>query len=125
MKAAYPTEHQDQVSIVSWANLQAVTIPALRMLFAVPNGARTSVGTAKKLVAEGLKKGVPDLWLPVPLNGYHGLVIEMKRQRGGVLSREQEWWLRELTGQGYSAHMAEGFDEARRIIMCYLGEVCE
>lgn len=57
-------EHRAQVGLFQMAELAAHRYPELRLLFAVPNGARTSQAVAGKLKAEGLKKGVPDLVLP-------------------------------------------------------------
>src|SRR5690349_23481389 len=48
------------------------------------------------LVAEGLKKGVPDICLAAPKGVYHGLYIEMK-VRPNKASEEQLKWHRKLT----------------------------
>lgn len=56
-----PSEHDAQVAIFTWARMSETRLPALQLLFAVPNGARVSIGHARKLKAEGLKAGVPDI----------------------------------------------------------------
>jgi len=61
--------------------------------------------------AMGLKSGVPDLFLPVARQCYHGLFIEMKTSKG-VLSKNQEWWLFELQKQGYRVDIARSCEEA-------------
>ena len=40
----------------------------------------------------GVKSGVPDLMLPIPKGGYHGLFIELKKEVGGITSKEQIDW---------------------------------
>lgn len=95
-------------------------LPELGMLFHTPNGGNRNVITAKKLKAEGVKPGVPDLCLPVPRGGYHGLFIEMKRQKGGVVSPEQKAWLQALNALGYRAEVCKGAAEAWDVIREYV-----
>ncbi len=119
------TEHQEQAALVTWARMTAPRLPELELLHAIPNGGWRHPATGKKLNAEGLKRGVPDLCLPVARHGYHGLYIEMKSQKGRV-RKEQKWWLDELNDQGYLALACRGFDQAVDVITEYLtGEECE
>lgn len=69
--------------------------------------------------AIGVKKGVPDLCLPVARGGCHGLYIEMKAPNGTTRA-EQDWWLEELRGQGYQAAVCYGWEDAARVIGSYL-----
>ena len=46
------------------------------------NGVKLSGTQAKIAKGQGMLSGVPDLFLPVPKNGYHGLFIEMKSEKG-------------------------------------------
>src|SRR5699024_10256580 len=77
------TEHDEQVQLIRWAGLARGAYPALRWLHAVPNGGARNIVVARKLKAEGVQRGVPDLCLPVPRGPYHGLYIELKRAGGG------------------------------------------
>lgn len=86
-----PTEAQEQVTLFSWAAVQA--IPELALLYHIPNGGSRHKAEAARLRAEGVRAGVPDLCLPVPRGGFHGLYIELKRLRGGRLSEQQRAWL--------------------------------
>ncbi len=82
---------------MKWAALQTTTLPELALLFAVPNGGHRHPATGAKLKAEGVKPGVPDLWLPVPRNLFHGLVIELKTElKSSKVSAAQEWWINSL-----------------------------
>jgi hypothetical protein len=124
------TEHQHQADVISWAALQAQVHPeqygALRWLYATPNGAwlagnqRQRIGQWRKLVNEGVKKGVPDLCLPVARRGYHGCYIEMKRSKREKPSAEQTEWIAGLTNEGYCARVCYGADEAIELLTWYM-----
>lgn len=116
-----PTEHAEQAALVAWADGLSGRVPGLALLLAIPNGARTSMSVAKRLRAEGLRKGAPDLFLAQPARGFHGLWLEMKRQRGGVVSPEQRAWHAALIGAGYDVRVCRGWEEAARAILIYLG----
>jgi hypothetical protein len=64
-----PSEHAEQAALVAWADGHAGRLPALGLLLAIPNGARTSMSVARRLKAEGLRKGCPDLFLAQPARG--------------------------------------------------------
>jgi hypothetical protein len=125
------TEHDEQAVVIAWARLQAGGYPELRLLHASLNGAKLPYGydkngrrysaQANKLKDEGLLPGVSDLFLPVPRRGYHGIYIEMKRNKGGELSDDQEWFLREVHAQGYAGIVCCGADEAIGALQVYLG----
>lgn len=69
---------------------------------------------------QGVKAGVPDLFLPIPKGDYHGLFIEMKRKDGGQLTKAQIGWLDKLNKQGYMARCCHGADNAIALIEHYL-----
>lgn len=113
-------EHNEQVSLMAWAEWAAIDRPELALLFAIPNGGARDAVTGAKMKAEGVKRGVPDLFLPVARNGYHGLFIEMKRRDGGRITPEQQRWIDRLTEQGYRVVVCYGRDEAETAIVTYL-----
>lgn len=136
-KQAVLSEHDEQVHVIDWCELMSSRHPELKLLFAVPNGGNRNIVTAVKLKAEGVKAGVPDLFLPVPrderpypeyngifrdcLNVANGLFIEMKKRKGSTTSKEQKWWHEKLREQGYKVVIAKGADEAIECIADYLG----
>ena len=115
-----PTESQEQQTFFQWAHLQSWKYPELRLLYHVPNGGSRNKAEAGRLKAEGVKPGVPDICLPVPRGDYHGLYIELKRQKGGSLTPEQENWINALSEQGYLAIVCKGWHEASESIIQYL-----
>jgi hypothetical protein len=92
----------------------------LGLMFAVPNGGKRHIGTGVKLKKEGVKSGVPDIFLAVPKNGKNGLFIEMKVNKNKP-SKNQLWWIHSLRAEGYAVGVCWGFDEARDAIIKYLG----
>jgi hypothetical protein len=138
------SEHTHQVQVILWANLMAKRkYPMLRWIYAVPNGGNRHIVTARKLKAEGVKSGVPDLCLPYPKRGrvpmdasgedcfdtiygdpfYFccGLYIEMKtRTPMGKISKDQEEWIDYLKGVGYKVVACWSADEAIQAIEDYL-----
>ena len=115
------SEHREQVAVMQWARLAERSYPNLRLLHAIPNGGARHIATATKLKAEGVKKGVPDLCLPVPCGEFHGLYIELKA-KGGRMTAEQERWLDDLARLGYFAVMCIGADSAIKTIEGYLDQ---
>lgn len=114
-------EHNAQVAVIHWSFLERRTFPELELLHAVPNGGLRNIVTAKKLKAEGVKPGVPDLDLPVSRGPYHGLRIEMKSAKGS-LSADQKWWRERLSEQGYLVIVCRDFKSATGAIMEYLAQ---
>lgn len=115
-----PTESEEQVTLFSWARMKLGKYPELRLLFHIANGGTRDPIEAKHLKDQGVKPGVPDLFLPVARGFWHGLFIEMKRQKGGRVSDAQRRWLADLERQGYRTEVACGWREAAQIIEIYL-----
>jgi len=113
------TEHQEQATLFKWAVFAAARWPELALLHAIPNGGHRNKVTAAMLKAEGVKRGVPDICLPVPRGRWHGLYIELKAE-GGSASLEQRRWLAALQRQGYRAELCKGWEQARRLIEDYM-----
>ena len=118
--AELPSEHVEQVRLFQWARLAAATHPELRLLYAIPNGGARHPVVAAKLKAEGVKRGVPDICLPVARGKWHGLYIELKRQRGTRPSDDQIMWIASLSNAGYRAVWCRGWEAARAVIENYL-----
>lgn len=112
-------EHQHQKALVTWAGYAAGGDPRLRLLYAIPNGGQRTKATAGKLKAEGVRAGVPDLCLPVPVRETHALYIEMKVGAGRATA-EQKIWQRELAAAGNAVCIAYGWEAAKDAITDYL-----
>jgi hypothetical protein len=124
-----PSEHAEQATIIAWAQRWEHLVPELALLFAIPNGAALAGYTgrrgkryspqAAKLKAEGLRPGVPDLFLPVARQGFHGMFIELKVGKNKP-TREQVRLVDALAEQGYYAAVCWGAEDAIGEIKAYL-----
>ncbi|MEW6212845.1 MAG: VRR-NUC domain-containing protein [Acidobacteriota bacterium] len=116
------TEHDHQCALFRWAAEMSERFPILEFMFAIPNaGAGAQRGQAGKLRAEGVKSGVPDIFIPCAKGGFYGLFIEMKVGRNKP-SAQQKKWIAYLRGFGYRVEVCYGVEEAKRVILDYLGQ---
>lgn len=114
------TEAQEQATLFEWAVRMEHSYPELRKMYHIPNGGLRNKAVAVRLTAQGVRKGVPDICLPIARGSYHGLYIELKRIKGGRTSPEQNDWLEFLKEQGYLAVVCMGWVEAADLIVRYL-----
>ncbi len=113
------SEHEHQVALIKWFDLYYKEFRG--RLFAIPNGGQRNVIVATKLKAEGVRRGVPDLMLPLPMGDYSGLFIELKNEKGRP-TEEQDDWIDYLNAIGYFAILCRGFDEAKIAILNYMNQ---
>ena len=126
------TEHAHQVALMCWSNMreQRGRWPFLKYLHAIPNGGDRAPAVASRLKAEGVKAGVSDLFLPVPLMNHDGVCtscgfyLEMKKPgrenetRGGC-SIEQAEWLNAMKQMNYRVAVCYGWEDAASTLAEY------
>jgi hypothetical protein len=98
-----PSEHNEQAGFVQWFRAKWPRV----LIFAVPNGGKRNISTAKKLKLEGVVPGVPDLFIPA-----WGIWIEMKRQKGGRTSSDQDDMISYLESIGHRVIVGYGATDA-------------
>lgn len=86
MARSEASEHQIQKAYFDWARLH----PVARRAYAIPNGGHRHIAVAGKLRAEGVRKGVLDVCIPVPSGEAHGLYIEFKAGRNHLTPEQVE-----------------------------------
>lgn len=152
-------EHSHQVALFMWANMackfglrasndpqsyvvrghalrvlaqaNADLLHDLKWLHAIKNAGHGDAVRGNHARAEGVKAGVPDIFLPVLQPEHfgsvlaHGLYIELKRPyfkgRKGVVSDVQSEWCAYLRSAGYAVELCFGWEAARDAILKYLG----
>lgn len=111
--ATHPSEDQEQIAVVDWC--KAMRIPVAH----IPNEGKRSPQRGALMKRMGLRKGFPDLFVPMPRGGFHGLFLEMKA-KGGKTTKEQEEWLSLLNENGYAVCVAVGANEGIEKIKRYV-----
>jgi len=126
MLAARGSEDGEQAALFCWAADNVGKYPQLKWLFAIPNGGSRHIAEATKMVATGLRSGVPDIFLPWISDGrWCGCFIELKiekrrNQKNGGLSDDQIEWISYLKTAGYYVNVCYGWQEARDALIAYL-----
>ena len=116
-------EHTEQVNLIKWWELVCRKWNLdERLLFAIPNGGERNVIVASRLKSEGVRSGVPDLFLACGRSCYHGLFIEMKKPKGGRVSDNQKSFIDLLKNQDYATAVCHGWSEAMAAIESYLSD---
>lgn len=113
-------ELMEMQTLFDWALLWENAHPELWHMYHVTNEGKRNPRTGAALKRGGLKKGVPDVWLPVPCGKWGGLVIEMKVDRNRVTEAQQEW-LEKQAKRGWKAYACWGFEAAAKVVAEYLG----
>ncbi len=85
------------------------------MIFAIPNGEKRAISVAKRLKAEGVVRGVPDLYVPA-----WKLWIEMKRASGGRLSPDQKEMINYLESIGNTVIIGKGASDASKKVLEFM-----
>lgn len=119
--AANGSEDGHQAALFCWIqqNRGDARLPGIDKMFAIPNGGARSAATGARLKMTGVKRGVPDTFLPVPFGQYAGLFIEMKKPADrekhtskGRTSNEQDEFLSFLTAMHYKCEVCFTWEEA-------------
>jgi hypothetical protein len=121
-KVIRPSEHQIQSAFFKWL---ALAYPnANCVTWATPNAARRSHQMAAIMKAEGLKSGVPDVFMAMPRGEYHGLFLEFK-SHAGVISENQLIFCVNLRSMGYQVEIVRSLEEAMLKVIAYMELPCE
>jgi hypothetical protein len=124
-------EEEVQKSVVKYLKLK---YPKAKYCASL-GGIRTSFKQAVKAKATGYVKGFPDLQICVPMERgdieggtlegggvYHGLFLEIKKDKKSYATKEQKEWIAYLNEQGYCARVTKGLDESLQVIDDYFNK---
>ena len=109
-----PTEEQEQ-------RIVAAILDRLGLVWChVPNGGYRGRITGARLKSQGVKRGVPDILIfcsPPSKPRAHGVAIEMKRAKGGRVSKEQKEWMKNLSDRGWICKVCNGASSAKEALI--------
>ncbi len=111
------SESSTQIAVMAWLERQHPR--AFEVTHHSPNGEKRDEITGRKLKRMGTKKGFPDLITYQPAKLYTGLVVELKEDNG-VLSDDQDLWLRHFERLRYFVAVPVGFDQCVAVFDHYL-----
>ena len=113
------SEAQEQAALFDSLEYLKLQYPELSLAHHIPNGGSRNKAEAARLKRQGVKAGVPDICIPVPRGGYHGMYIEMKYGRNKP-RETQKIWLERLNAQGYYTVVCYSAGEAIDKILAYM-----
>jgi hypothetical protein len=104
-----PLEKDERRVLRAWLNAKGIHFDENL------EGAKRSVRQQVAAKRDGMKRGRPDFEIhtvPPLMPSARGVAIELKRQKGGTLTREQASKLMRLYGDGWAVKVARGSGEA-------------
>lgn len=112
-------EHIEQVALFRLLKMHERSNPLFANIFAIPNGGHRHIRVAAKMKAEGVKAGVPDIFVAVPNTYAAGLFVEMKIKPNKP-SKLQTGWMERLAAAGYDCVVCYSAEEAYRAIVSHI-----
>lgn len=107
----------NQKAFIHWLWMQYPSAKAVT--FAIPNGGKRTTAEGKHQRELGLTAGIPDIFMSIAAQGFHGLYIEMKR-KDGALTYHQIDAIQKLTEEGYKCVVCHSTIEAIDQVKEYL-----
>lgn len=109
-----PLEYEECIIFTDWLNIMK-SLGKIVDYAHIPNGTYTPSWNQKRKNARlGVSAGFPDY--AIITRGRHLLFVEMKRVKGGRVSEEQEFWLKELGATGAYTTVAQGANQAIKFV---------
>lgn len=108
-------ESGTQMALVRWLKREHSDL----VFTSSPAAAKMSIGAAMKMKRMGYASGIPDLIIFEPCGRYHGLLLELKTERGRVSDDQSKIGIR-LSLKGYLVEICYGLEEAKAAVENYL-----
>jgi hypothetical protein len=118
------SELKEQSRVVNWCRERGIRVSATAQ-----STFTDSWKAINRNITSGVVKGVPDLIIVIPKefrkNGENKTVfIEMKKENGGTVSKEQREWIKDLDDStGVSASICYGHEEAIIFLSNFLEKI--
>ena len=120
-KDIQPTEDAIHFAVIDWLKSVPYKDGFLVDYFHhSPNGGVSSPRQKAKFTRMNTLSGFPDLECFIAKGRYHGLYVELKRSKGGVVSANQKEILTMLDEEGYCTTVARGYDKAVEVVVQYM-----
>ncbi len=124
IKELIASEEVEHKCLTSWINYN----PIIRDYYCkIHNEGKRTLGKGRSLKMMGLRAGVSDIFLYYPTDKYHGLWLEVKRNKNYTKSERstptwiaQELFMENVKSVGYDAHFCFGWIHGKEIVENYL-----
>lgn len=118
-KFRHKPEETAMIVFFDYCRAMAHAHHAYSLAFHIPNESKSSIQRRMSMKRAGVKKGVPDICVPVPNDKFAALYIEMKIKPNKP-SSEQMQLIRELNQVGNYAALCWSADEAIEMMDKYI-----
>lgn len=112
-------EDAELMAFFDWIRIKEKQYPELSLIYHIGNERKTTPQAGARLKKKGVRKGVPDVCVPIPRNRCHGLYIEFKI-KPNKLTPEQKEFSSNLEKQRYAVCVAYSALDAISMIKEYL-----
>lgn len=112
-------EELQQIAFFDYCRLVASHHAAWRMAYHIPNESKASIQRRITMARAGVKKGMPDICIPIANDKYHSLYIEMK-VKPNKASPHQVEMMCELMANGNYACICWSSAEAIDMVTKYI-----
>lgn len=111
------SEDADLIALFDWIRLSPELEP---FCWHVANERKCSARYGSYLRRKGVKSGVSDIQIAIPIGKYHGMFLELKVGKGKP-TKNQLKFLQDMSDKGYYAIWRTGFEACQDAICEYLG----
>lgn len=116
IRTVIPTESLEQRAFIHYCRTSLDW--RLKWTHSSVNQGRRKPTNYGRLIAEGMVKGIPDVFIPTPWNGKHGLYLEFKGKKGKQ-TPEQIEYQRMCEQVGYGYEVVRTVDQAIDATLAY------
>lgn len=127
MNEIIPLEDDEAIVFSQWLKLK--NIPHHHIASESRSGSKNAIIRGAKLKKMGQSRGYFDYDVFIPFKGvdkkvdcYELIKIELKKRKGGTVSKEQKEWLKIYKMAGIPARVCKGAEEAIAFVQEYLQE---
>lgn len=112
-------EDSELIKFFDWVGWQEKIDPRFKSIYHIANERKTSWQAGKILKSKGVRAGVLDVCVPIPVRPYPGMYVELKI-KPNKLSKEQSDFSQLMHAMGYAVRVAWSGDELIELVKSYI-----
>ena len=117
LRRTQASEHEIQSAYFDWIEIQAQQDERYGYIYSVPNGGQRHIAVARKMVREGVRRGILDVCIDYPVSRADSRLwtpggrIEFKSGRNKTTT-DQDLWICKLLKAGYCVAISYSWEAA-------------